>query len=216
METPEMISTNCSIGIHTDIFDEKIVAAKKLMNEKYCNHLNAQAHITHLLSPIFGENFQPFLHDFEGYVTTIDPFDVKIKGIEKNNRGLFMLSLESPTLEKIHSDLLGIACKHRYGAVRDKDIERLKTDYYDEKQKEYLYKYGYARVLDLNNPKISLGQCNKEGIDLDSVRKELEEMLIGNTDQTIKVEVITVMLHTNAAVQSDMGILFIKDYPLRK
>jgi hypothetical protein len=211
-----LIPCYTSLAIHTDIHSEKIDAAKKFMKETYGSTFDVDPHVTHLLFPMLNENFEELLPHLEVYLTALSPMTVHLGDVEvEERRKFFKLGIHDSNLDSLHRDLLEIAAPFRRGAMRQKDIERLDNDYYDEKHKKYLNKYGYPRVLDMNKPHITLGSCETDICDLVKIKAELLDILEGVANSDLVISEIGIMLHTDAKVQSDMEVLYFKNYILK-
>jgi hypothetical protein len=185
--------------------------AKKYMSQNYGNTFDIEPHITHLLLPLFENEFYKLQETLHKYLSNLKPFEIKIGGISiSKKRKFFALEIHDPKLARFHAELLKLVEPYRKGAVREKDLKRLGDNFYNSKEVENIKKFGYPRVLKLNKPHITLGSCEHDQCNLNEIRNELEKILKNTINSKYKINNLVFMLHTNSEHQSDMVEIYKK------
>ena len=116
-----------SLAIHTDINKKSISEAKNFMKSNYKSTFDVPPHVTHLLFPMFEENFYKLLPKLEKYINKLDIFTV-LPGeiIVEEKRRFFNLPINSLKLKKIHKRTSGNCRSIQKRSYKSKGYKTLK------------------------------------------------------------------------------------------
>jgi 2'-5' RNA ligase len=160
-------------------FPENLTNVIKLEKNRfvteYQSSYKSDPHITLYLARYTKEGFQRLMQDLREL--SLEPFsisllDPKLIFNEGLHRNFYIIDVSNKEkLQELHAQILNVAAQYRSPLVRKKDQKRLEQGLYNDAERENLQLYGYAGVLDLFNPHITLG-----GIDIGSLQPELKEV----------------------------------------
>jgi 2'-5' RNA ligase len=161
---------------------EVIAREKNKFVRQYGSSYTSEPHITLYLGRYTKQGFRRFVQD--AHLISIRPFTIALRKpkAELNKslkRRFFFLDVSGKEkLYILHLAVLRIAARYRSPLIRTKDQKRLRKRLYDKRERSNLHTYGYAHVLDLFKPHITLGEVEfgKLQPGIASVRKSLRSL----------------------------------------
>lgn len=176
--------TDSMLEVQIDVSNSAIYELKKYLFEMYDNDYYDQTHLTIMKMPFelefLNDTLKQHLFDSCSELKEFIIGDLYFEPLDK----FFALDIQSSNLQEIHMELLHLANNYRNDLYRKKDQDRFDTDYYTEKQKKMLKKFGFARA----------GECYKPHITIGSIKTE-----------TSNEELETIMDYMNAQLESIVG-----------
>lgn len=188
---------------------EKINTVKQYLYEHHKSAYSTEAHISLYIGAIKSNKFSALVKAIKDVKS--QSFEVTIDDFYKNihhNKYFYGLSIKkNKDLETLHRTLLPIVNKYRDHLMRTKDIERLKTNHYQTREKNYILKYGYSRVLRNYTPHITIGLISKTNKKLEN---KLSQELKDITNKKFKVKNINIALFEEEKLQEPIRKNIIK------
>ncbi|MFZ2663950.1 MAG: hypothetical protein WAX66_01160, partial [Patescibacteria group bacterium] len=99
--------------------------------------------------------------------------------------------------------------------IREKDLVRIHEGKTDNVEEEYIYKYGYLRVLDKFIPHITVGNIKNEVFEYKKITEHLDTILGSLYNTSIFINEIYASFIEDAEIQSDCKLVWEKTYSLR-
>lgn len=171
--------TSNVLGVYINIDDDNIRSAKKYLFDKFGSQYASQPHFSLLVTPILRDSEDQLKIELKNYFKTVKSFPVTIGYLDLDAKhNFYQLLLVAPELITIHLDLLNLVQKYRKGAVRQKDLERAKTNYFSEQELAMFKKWGYGRSDETFGAHITIGNVVRtDNYDKTTVFQKLEQLL---------------------------------------
>ena len=215
-----MISTTkYSISIGVEVNNKSISDAKRYLKEKYGNKYDdPNPHVNFLIMAMPVGNKIRLNSILSKYFSMINQINFELGELhfeEKNS--FFSLPILNDQIMDIHKDLIDLLNPIRNGMVRERDKERIDNKKTDPVEEEYIYKYGYLRVLDKFTPHITIGNLVNSFSDQDipTIKKELDARLNTLYFKQMNFNKVYAVHMQDAEIQSDYKILWEKFYLLK-
>lgn len=187
-------SVNYQLGVYIKLpkeWREKIGTIKQEFSA-YNNIYGQEAHLSLYICALKSiDHFDNFCLDLKNKLY-IKSFELTLDKVKMKNYFYYLDVKPHDILEEIHQRVLFIAQIHREGLIRKKDLERLKTYYYTQKEKLYLKAHGFARVFDLFEPHITLGdlKLTQKKVNINLLQKQIDDIGL----KMIQIKSITVAI----------------------
>ncbi len=207
---------NTVFSVDSIIDNEEIITAKKFMNDGYGNkYSHIPPHLAYAIVPFPEYNFEKAKEVLKAYVLKLKPYTLTLSDLkfdDKNN--LFSISVSGDDIKRLHTEITTLLNEFRDGAIREKDLERINSNYFNDKELAYLKQYGYARVFDCFSAHISIGNFTIKDVDVNKLTNTLKDMLKGVLNKTILLKNIHAVFHTDASNQQGMKVIWEETFSL--
>ncbi|MEK7595399.1 MAG: DUF1045 domain-containing protein [Patescibacteria group bacterium] len=202
--------TNTVFSVDSIIENEAIIGAKRMMNDHYGNrYSHIPPHLSYAIVPFPEFNFEKAKAALLAYIKQQKPYTLEFSDLkydEKNN--LFSVEVLGKDIRKLHEDINNLLNAYRDNCVRAKDLERVNSGHFSQKELEYLNKYGYARVFECFKPHISIGNFTIQDVDVKKLTKTLKSLLSSVLNKSVVLNNIHAVFHTDAVNQLDMKVIW--------
>jgi 2'-5' RNA ligase len=201
-------------------FPEKISAVLKQEKDRfvreYGSGYTSEPHITLYIGRYTEEGFSKLIRDLQEL--SIEPFTISLLKpkvtLEGSHHNFYVVDISNKEqLRELHAKVLEIAVRYRSTDLREKDRQRLEQKLYGNAECENLNRYGYARVLQLFEPHITLGEIDIDDPqpELADVQKNLKEI----EGEKIVVSNLTVFFHGRKQGEGQAKLLAEVTVPLQ-
>lgn len=180
------------VGIRIDLtgkIKNVISKAKDCLNTTVDNEYMQPPHISLYICAFDKTNFSNLCANLRGWLN-FSSFQMTIGEIKVNKNFYYLDVKPLKPFYNLHKIVLQTTNILRGDLIRVEDIERLKTNYYNRQQQEYIKQYGYARVLALFEPHITLGKI--ESGNQKQILPDLKKILKSVIGKQISVDKIVV------------------------
>jgi len=149
---------------------------------EYGSSYTSAPHITLYLGRYIEEGFPRLIEDLRKL--PLEPFTISLLKpemiVEKElQRNFYFVDISNKeTLRELHAKILPIAARYRSTQLRTRDQQRLDQGVYGNEERENLSRYGGARVLNLFEPHITLGEIGMQNPqpELSDIQKNLRQI----------------------------------------
>lgn len=212
-------TTKYSISIGVEVNDKTISEAKKYLKDKYRNKYDdPNPHVNFLIMAMPEGNNEKVDKILQNYFSKIGDISFELGGLHfEEKEAFFSLPILNDQVMKIHKDLIELLNPIRNGFIRERDKERIDSKKTDKVGEEYIYKYGYLRVLDRFTPHITIGNLveNYTNLDIPIIKSELDKRLGHLYQNKIIFNKVYAVHMQDAEIQSDYKVLWEKFYYLK-
>ena len=124
------------------------------------------------------------------------------------------LSIDQQWLNQQHNLLMDILLKYRNpGTIRQKDFQRLTQNKFNSIEIDNLYNNGFVYARDKFDPHITLGKISQNDWHdslIKTIQNDTKELLY----ESILLDQVHIIFHTDAQIQTQMQIIKRLDIPL--
>lgn len=209
----KLIPTNKTFSVGVDLKLPKLNKIKEYLHKNYNNKYNFPAHIGITLIPINNKCASDAILHCKNYFTNHKPIKVKLSKIiyEPNSLNpdetMITIKVISKELKQIHKDLLiSLNKNYRDRRIRQKDYQRIKQGILTGGKLQNVINYGFAYVLKLYNPHLTIGSIPTKFVTKE-LKQKISNQLKGIENSTIYLKNIHILYHTNPKVQTQSKVI---------
>lgn len=208
-------TTPNTISIGTQIHNSNIMDAKTYLKENFGNKYDIDPHFNFIIMAMPEYRLKDLETCLDKFFTTKEIMNLQFGDLHfEEKQRFFSIPIINSEIMDFHKQLIDILNPLRDDYIREKDLIRTNEGRTDSLEKEYIYKYGYLRVLSKFIPHITIGNIKNEEFDFKEVKTQLDKILGNLYNSSLKINEVYATFIEDADVQSDYKWLWEKTYKL--
>lgn len=208
-------TTANSFSVGTGIQNETIMLAKDYLKQEFGNKYDAEPHIAFHIMAMPDYRIKDLEKICDEYFKKIKPIRLQLGNLRYDDvYRFFSIPIVGNEILTLHKELIETFNPIRDGYIRAKDLENMNSGKTDEIEEEYIYKYGYLRVLSKYTPHITIGDIATDNFNSDDVQKKLNSILSNLYGTALYVNELQAHYMEESGSQSNYKWLWKKSYKL--
>jgi hypothetical protein len=208
-------TTPNTLSVGTQVHNANIMAAKAFLKKEYGNKYDAEPHFNFIIMAFPDYRVHDIEDRLDNYLKKLKPLKLKLGTLRyEEKQQFYSIPIVGEEAMTFHKELIAILNPIRDGYIREKDLVRITEGKTDALEEEYIYKYGYLRVLDKFTPHITLGNIQTAEADQDDIQNKLTDFLGTLYGSELTIDEIRADFILDADVQSNYKRLWTKIYNL--
>lgn len=208
-------TTPNTVLVGTKLSIKSLLAAKRYLKDNFSNKYDAEPHLNFVIMAMPIHKLKELEVTLDEYFSIKTSIKLQLGNLHYDpTNKFFSIPLLNESIIDTHKELLGVLNPVRDNYSREEDLLRINEKRTDAKGEQYIYEYGYLRVLDKFIPHITIGNIQKEDVNIEEVKTKLNEILGSLYNSTIDASKIYATFIEDADIQSDYKFLWEKEYIL--